>query len=282
MKKQLFTSLLLLFVAVIFCACNTSSRDSLSASTIEDLVAEELAYDCEDVTYGTIKTGYYELADAAERFTLRKLAAAGVITYKCDRILGSVTVRTGYDWWTGRNTYGRRTKYFYFVDVQLTEEGRDYVVEDIPAPAERIDEDMIQPEVGHYPEFDVPEVEIFEETAADIEHDAPDMEEQTPAPKNEAQTPKEEEVVEVEKTPLEIAREKENSTIYNVLCYRLSVVKARNIELNLTMGTARAEYITESYDVTPFGRVYYQIIDGVRECDEVSLKYFEDKGWVID
>ncbi len=283
MKKQIFTLLSLALFAVALVGCNSDSRSEISAGTIKSLVEEQMAQEGADADYGTVKTGYYELNDNKSRYELRKLAAAGVITYNCERIEGYSNVRNGYDWWTGRYSYKKVKKYFYFVNVELTSDGRKCVVDQLPELDVEVDEDMIQPEIGYYPEFDVPETEVFPEDVkpeANVEAEA----EPEAAVDAEPETVVEAEPevkVEKDKTPLEIAREKEKSEIYDVLLYRVRVVKARNILLSPIEGAADAEIITEIYDVTPFGRVMNKVIDGVRDCDDVSLRYYEDKGWVL-
>lgn len=281
MKKQLLFTLALLVVTLCLGACSTSSRSELSAGTIKDLASEQLKLEGKDAKYRTIKTGYYELNNQKDRYTLRKLAAAGVITYKCDRIKSSGYVKNGYDWWSGKTQYRKVNKNYYFVDVQLTKAGQRCVVDELPEIEEQIDEDLLQPEPEYYPEFDVPEEEVFpedivaEEKAVE-EKPAAEAQPASETQKQEAATP------EVEKTPLELAREKEYSTEHFVLCYRIKVIKARNIELNPNAGRAEAECIVAYYDVTPFGRIYNQVIDDMRDAYNVDLKYYEDKGWVVD
>ncbi len=291
MKKQLLFTLALLVVTLCLGACSSSSRNELPASTIKDLASEQLKLKGKDAKYRTIKTGYYELNDNEDRYTLRKLAAAGMITYKCDRIKSFGYVKNGYNWWTGKTLYKKVNKNYYFVDVQLTKDGQRCVVDELPEIDEPIDKDLLQPEPEYYPEFDVPKEEVFpedivaEEKPAETNAAEENVVEEKPVTKEQpASDTQQQEATEpvVEKTPLELAREKEHSTEHYVLCFRTEVIKVRNIELHPTTGRAEAEYIVEIYDVTPFGRIYDLVIDDMRDSDKVELKYYEDKGWVID
>ena len=115
MKRLLHLYILLTCISIVSC----TSQDKLSKSTIKNLVTEELNKKNLLHQYATIEVGYYEENDEDERYELRKLAAAGVITYKAERIETKVRVKDGYtfDYNTYRvvDQYKTVTRYKYFV-----------------------------------------------------------------------------------------------------------------------------------------------------------------------
>ena len=75
------------------------------------------------------------------------------------------------------------------------------------------------------------------------------------------------------------AKAKEHREIKYVKTFSLKVTDARNIIVR--DGVATAEVIIDSYDVSPFGRIFKYEREGDHEIYEVSFVYYQDKGWVI-
>ena len=292
--KHFFT-LLCVCTLAFMTSCNSDSREQISASTIVSLVEDMLEVNCENQDYAEITTGYFECNDKDKRYTLRKLAAAGVITYKteCFEVTETYRYSTGYDWWTGRQTYatGTRTNRHVFVDVALTSKGKSYVVDGYPVPDEDEDPDLAEPAPKAFPEDDVPYDEVLdcdkkepkkepkESTKSEEEYDPSgcDTDYDDVADDEPQDTPGTAEL-----TPYEKACQKVYTEDYIVETGAIEIVKARNIRLDKIAGRAAAEIIIEVTDVSPFGRILQGLVEGERDAEDVTLIYFEDKGWILE
>ena len=261
-------------IACIF-AASCTSQDKLHESTIKDLVTDELNKENLLNQYATIEVGYYEENDEDERYELRKLAAAGVISYKVERIEAKVRIRDGYtyDYNTYRvvDKYKTVTRYKYFVETALTAKGDSLAVAYIPKYEADPDEYLQYPEFKTYPEDAVSREEVFGDDGQPVEV----VEEET---KSEAVT---EEVTEKSepKTDYDKAKVKEHKETKYVKTHSLKVTDARNILVK--EGIAKADVIVDSYDVSPFGRILKFEREGMHEIYEVSFVYYQDKGWVV-
>ena len=270
--KTLFKSLALL-ACILAASC--TNQDKLPESTIKDLVTEELNKENLLNQYATIEVGYYEENDEDERYELRKLAAAGVITYKIERIEAKVRVRDGYtyDYNTYRvvDKYKTITRYKYFVETALTAKGDSLAVAYIPRYEAEPDEYLQYPEFKTYPEDAVWREEVFDDAGQPVEA-VEDVK------KTETET---EEVAEKPepKTDYDKAKVKEHKETKYVKTHSLKVTDARNILVR--EGVATADVIVDSYDVSPFGRILKYERDGMHEIYEVSFVYYQDKGWVV-
>ena len=271
MKRLLHLYILLTCVSIVSC----TSQDKLSKSTIKNLVTEELNKENLLHQYATIEVGYYEENDEDQRYELRKLAAAGVITYKAERIETKVRVKDGYtfDYNTYRvvDQYKTVTRYKYFVETALTAKGDSLSVAAIPYYVGEPDKYLEYPEFKVYPEDAVSKEEAFGEDGKYIEAVS---EKKVDEPAGETPTVKPE-----PKTEYEKAKAKEHREIKYVKTFSLKVTDARNIIVR--DGVATADVIIDSYDVSPFGRIFKHEREGDHEIYEVSFVYYQDKGWVI-
>lgn len=269
--KTLFKSFALL---ACVCAVSCTSQDKLPESTIKDLVTEELNKKNLLNQYATIEVGYYEENDEDERYVLRKLAAAGVITYKAERIEAKVKVRDGYtyDYNTYRvvDKYKTVTRYKYFVETALTAKGDSLAVAYIPRYEEEPDEYLQYPEYKTYPEDAVSREEVFGDDGKPVEVVEEKKEEEKTEPVSEKPEPK---------TDYEKAKAKEHKETKYVKTHSLKVTDARNILVR--EGVGAADVIIDSYDVSPFGRILKYEREGNHEICETSFVYYQDKGWVI-
>ena len=262
-------------ISACICAVSCTSQDKLPESTIKDLVTEELNKKNLLNQYATIEVGYYEENDEDERYELRKLAAAGVITYKVERIEAKVKVRDGYtyDYNTYRvvDKYKTVTRYKYFVETALTAKGDSLSVAYIPRYAEEPDEYLQYPEYKTYPEDAVSREEVFGDDGKPVEVvEEKKEEEKVEEPVSEKPEPK---------TDYEKAKAKERKETKYVKTHSLKVTDARNILVR--EGVGAADVIVDSYDVSPFGRILKYEREGKHEIYEVSFVYYQDKGWVI-
>ena len=257
------------------CAVSCTSQDKLPESTIKNLVTEELNKKNLLNQYATIEVGYYEENDEDERYVLRKLAAAGVITYKVERIEAKVKVRDGYtyDYNTYRvvDKYKTVTRYKYFVETALTAKGDSLAVAYIPRYEEEPDEYLQYPEYKIYPEDAVSREEVFGDDGKPVEV-VEEKKEEEKAEEHASEKPE-------PKTDYEKAKAKEHKATKYVKTHSLKVTDARNILVR--EGVGAADVIVDSYDVSPFGRILKYEREGTHEIYEVSFVYYQDKGWVI-
>lgn len=276
---------LLLCVSAAFVSCGGSSRDEISASALKSQLNDGLKNSGEDFHYASVKVGYYEENSDRARYVLRQLAAAGVLTYEVERIETKVSVKSGYDWWTGRTSYKQVNKKVCFVHVALTDAGKKAVLKELPESVLEEDADLANNRrEDYYPEQEVPEQEYFPEPKAETAAAEPAP---APAPEPKPQqanpeTPKAEPAPAPEPKPkseYEQAKEREHSETVCVRTYKMRVTKVRNIRLS--DGEARFEVIVECYDVTPFGRVFNNVYEGDKSLHRGEAVYFEDKGWKV-
>ena len=269
MKKTVF----LIAALALIAACSSDDASRISPSTIKDLVTENLNEDAKADVYGVVKLGYYEENDEAARHTLRKLAAAGVITYEAERVETVRRIKGGYtvDYRTHRLVEAYKTikGQTCFVNTSLTDEGRKWVVAELPEPPVKEDKFFKPMDYVYYPEFDSPEKCAFPgEDTQEAVRQPQKSEEKTEAPKTEPAT-------EYEK-----AKAREKTATEFVKCYSVKVVDVRNIFVR--DGKAKADFVLEAFDVSPFGRIYNQVYENTHTLGTATFTYYQDKKWVLD
>lgn len=245
-------------------------------STAEKAVKKEIKVATDNYQHAQVNTGYYELDSKSDRYRLRKLAAAGMITYKAEVV---TEVRGSY--------YTYEIEHV-FVNVALTEEGQKYVltdeeVEKIKEAVENadIDEDL----VGNNDETEYPEDKVSEEENFGNNGTAPSQSSSSNSKASRPQSTTTSNGNVAEMSDYEKAKAKEIiSTVY-VETTKTKVVKARDLRCTEEMmknGRAEAEVIFEMFDVTPFGRILSGVRDGERKVSKVNFIYYNDKGWVAE
>lgn len=310
MKRLLLfgTTILTLFI----CSCSSQTRDNLPSGVVEDAVAEQMKRSMLDQSYTKLKTGYFECNEENTRITLAKLAAAGVISYKVER----------FAWWnkhlyagsSNGSYYGAESyKYeeHFMVSVQLTEEGKEIMVDSIPMPEVLEDEVMKQPEIDlttfpennyakeNWPEIPCPEKKETAEkkqTPTDTVAAPKEKEEERgnvnnifaeAEKKQDANTERDAWVaLDVEtKTKYEVASSKQKSEIVTLKSSALVVDDVRFIQTFVDQQSglcrATAEVIVKTKDVTAAGRILDQKYDGTKLCATVNFVYYDDKGWIL-
>ena len=301
-----FLTVAIIMMASLFTA-SCSKRDRLPERKITKLVSTELDNRNVTVGYADVTTGYYELNDEGARYRLRKLEAAGLITYKAECVIEKKQDRalTGYRygyWWEDPTpVYSYRTVEYrhYFVNVQLTEAAKQYLVDtiipnkrepdflfltvldgDYPEDAvswEEGDVPVINPEKKESPKSQNQDTESHDTVASD------DYEPETDtAVKDEPEKVKEKEVTSAPKESVyEQTLKKCHSKVVHVRLYHLKVNKVANIRVNGIAGTAECQCQILLNEVTPFGR----ILGGYKEKQcfyaSPSFVFYQDKGWFI-
>ena len=249
---------------VMLASCGS---DSLSKGSAEGALEDQLVMFQDSSQVVRLNTGYYELDDADARFQLKKLAAAGVIDYKVDLI---VETRTG--WYAGQYDH-------YFVTVNLTEEGKKYVVS--KPVTEIVDKDMeVKESDESYPEDNVAPGDDLSNTGS--------------AAQSNLETPADGDVMDPDTYPTatatadmseyEAAQAKQNIDMCTFLSHKNKIVKIQRIfcpEEMMKNGKASCEYIYEYSDVTPFGRILNGVKEGSRQKESATFVRYEDLGWTL-
>lgn len=284
-------------VSCLLCSCS-DSQDSISERQILKQCNKMLEESASDKAFCTIKTGYYELNSQSSRYELRRLAAAGLITYDVERYgwwkkeVHTYRERAGlnyytYDWnYTTRSYTTYDYKEHFIVKVALTDKATPLLVDSLPLPKEIEDLDLKQPDFNpnDYPEGKVEYAESWPRIPRPDEKVAEGEEETVVLDDS-----KEEEVVEevAEEEPTNIDEMEEQEKAYHnakanistkevyLKAYSVECVKARNIVIhdNNGMHSATAEVISEINNVTEAGRVVYSVANGMRRPADVTFNF---------
>ena len=295
-------------------SCKTSSPDKISASDIVSQYNQYLKDSAQQEHFTVLEIGTYRRDTS--RLALRELQAAGLVTYSVQR----------YPWWerivkpvkkpftVTRYYWGdeyKETTYktvidtsynfedHYVVTVDLTRKGRSLVVEDLPSPVEKVDKDLLQPEVDEskyawnkvdlsesWPQIlnPFPREEKEVKTVATKEA-KPSSKSSNKKSSNSSSSKKWPEIVRIDST-IHMAYWEIATSCEEVLLksYNLKAVKARNIQIKEVDGApvASAEVIVETQNTTDAGRILDRKENGERTLVPVSLNYYIDKGWVLN
>lgn len=280
MKKSLSHTLILgLFMAsaVLLSSC-CNNRDSLSERTALSAVNTFLKENLQYELYHPVKIGYYEASSSNERYELRQLAANGLIDYACDVIIDE------------------NDHQYYFVDVKLTSKGKKQSQKEMPEYI--AGKDMIQPTINkdEFPESKVEERDINEmskeEKASYLEAKKLKEQREKEARKQDslAQSQKEA-LAKLDKKSIQhsakarpAAQARSTVEVVYLNCYTKKAVKAKDIVLSKDKGisTARCKVVFEVKSSEPGGRIFYKQYKGTRVTEEVSLIYYEDRGWSVN
>ncbi len=282
------TSLKLLFAIICtsVISCNNGNvlkRESstyLPESTIHKIVTEELEKENLLTRYTPFKVGYYEENDDDNRYELRKLAAAGVITYDVKRIEEKVRVWDGYEMdnrtyrWVDK--YKTVSEYRYFVTTELTDVGKKLMVYSIPRYEEKPDKYLIPPPHQSFPEDTVSRKENWGDEVETPKASSSSVSNTAKSNNSSGTEPKRDEP----KTEYEKEKAREHTTDMWVKTHSLKVMDARNILVK--DGEAAALVIVDYTDVTPFGRILRYHREGEHEVFKVSFQYWQDLGWTVE
>ena len=247
----------------LLCLCITSCTNSnllkkasstyIPESTIHKIVTEELEKENLLTRYTPFKVGYYEENDDDNRYELRKLAAAGVITYDVKRIEEKVRVWDGYEMdnrtyrWVDK--YKTVSEYRYFVTTELTDVGKKLMVYSIPRYEEKPDKYLIPPPHQSFPEDTVSRKENWGDEVETPKASSSSVSNTAKSNNSSGTEPKRDEP----KTEYEKEKAREHTTDMWVKTHSLKVMDARNILVK--DGEAMAIVIVDYKDVTPFGRI---------------------------
>ena len=277
-------------ILALLCLCITSCTNSnllkkasstyIPESTIRKIVTAELEKENMLTGYTGFKVGYYEENDKDERYELRKLAAAGVITYDVKRIEEKVRVWDGYEMdnltyrWVDK--YKTVSEYRYFVKTELTDAGKKLMVYSIPRYEEKPDKYLTPPPHQSFPEDTVSRKENWGDEVETPKASSSSVSNTAKSNNSSGTEPKRDEP----KTEYEKEKAREHTTDMWVKTHSLKVMDARNILVK--DGEAAALVILDYTDVTPFGRILRYHREGEHEVFKVSFQYWQDLGWTVE
>ncbi len=318
--KKLFSSVqVLLLVSVVFVlsGCETHSPDRISGNDILKQFNEYLKTNAMEQAYVPIPVGTFEYNDDSHRYELRQLEAAGIITYDVERYAWWEKSRQstrqsyrvekyfwGYSYYDTEYRTVKRDKYdfmdHYIVNIALTPKGNKLVLSELPVATDMEDEDLKSPDIdtSKYAWNNADLTEYWEDIPNPfIEPEEPAVVETPEAVADTTVTEDvdhsdvvEEEVADdgierIEASQYEKYRrlECDYESVY-LKTYRLKGIKARNIHIVNVDGVAvaRAEVVVATHDVSDVARVMYGTENDQRVLYNVELRYFYDKGWVIE
>ena len=309
--KSLLASALFFSALALIPGCK-QRPDTISSSLIVKQANQQLQKQVQDQRVASIRIGQYEANDA-ERAQLRKLAAAGLVTYKVTRyawweksrvdVRKAVTVtKSLYNIWTYKDTEYRTVKSdnyefcdHYVVDIALTKEGERLLIDRLEAEEEE-DKDLVEPEVDpskyiwnqkdlseYWPEIENPFIEKKASTV-NVSSNQESGESSGKVGKSGKST-EPEKVTRIDslqyqafyRLPLECQG-------VHLLAYNIQAVKARNIQIYEENGfpKCKAEVIYTTKNVTDAGRIFYEVENGMKDLETVDLDYFIDKGWILN
>ena len=280
--KRLFAFLPVAIIA-LFTSCDNTV---LTARLAEGAVKKDVFWDTPYMT-STFKTGYYE-TNSHEIERLTQLYTAGVIELSIDRAVEEER------YW-GSVYYTDH----YFADVKLTSKGKKYVFEGEIKSGRKdlLDELKDNDEEEKIPDYmvELKDVKIntllpdpsakeqkseksnnsYNHYADDNNYSSSNSSYSYNSSSNDTKTP----------TAYEQACAKANSEYVTVILCEFGIVKTKEIycpEEYYKMGKGECKVISEVAEKTPFGHVYGAPAEGSRKIESVSLKRYEDLGWVVE
>ncbi len=248
--------------------------DELSKGKAESALEDQLVMFQDSSQVVSLVTGYYEENEESSRYALKKLAAVGMITYKVDLI-----IETRQSW------YSTRKYPHYFVTVNLTEEGRKYVVSNPVTEIE--DKDMENKEKEKtYPEDNVTPGDELNSILPpqEVETSSNVNENQDTTTGNDAYNLPAGGNLSSEVSEYEKAKARTSTQVYRLLSHLNKIVKIQKIycpEEMMKKGQAGCVYIYKYKNVTPFGRILSGVREGDRFKKTATFTNYIGAGWEV-
>ena len=318
MKKfYLFGAMALASVSMLLTSCGNSEPKPITAKAIVKEVNQLLVNDAKAEKFTEVAVGTYECDDPMRRELLAKLEVAGLVDYEVTRYAWwekskkaykkAYTVTKGYGWWTYQDTeykWVKGTSYdfedHYVVTVALTRKGEKLVVDELPKPQEKVDEDLISKVVDtdaykweqanlaedweYIPNPFLEKKEPKEVESTDKKETYKEPKKEPRKQKDDAKEPEKDATVRIDSLQYEAYQNiDENKQVKYLKAGAVKAIKARNIQI-LEGGnglTAVAEVILETEDATDAGRILEGFEDGQKSLINVEFIYYTDKGWVL-
>lgn len=296
MRKSYLSSAMAAMLAVTtFTSCDNSV---LTAGLAEDAVEKDVFWDDPKETK-TIYVGYFEI-DKDDLVQYQQMKAAGLATFTIEKVMEK-KVHYNYNYWYGRSSYTTDEEH-YFINVQLTEEGKKYVVntedgkirkgrkdiiKDMRLEDKELKADETMPDyMTKYEAVKIGEEEIAsaattvnlnEEPGAEVADTAvvdsiaaEEMQPDEPQPTGSA---------------YDQAIAKVNKEEVIVVTGEYDIVKCKNVycpEEWVKQGKGSCDMIVEFKKKTPFGYIFGAPRNKSRHTISFQLTRYEDLGWVVD
>lgn len=302
---KLFAALVCAFAVT---SCSFNSENHITERKILKIANSQLTVEGQDYFDYDLTIGTYECNNEDDREKLRKMEAAGLISYDVARFAwwekSTKPIRESYQapQYIWGYYYGTETKYrtvnktlydfedHYIVTVGLTKKGEKYLSDNKPVE-EVIDKDLEQPNIDPskyawnktnieevWPEIPNPFIESAKENAKEKYNPEPEIEE------SKVKTTQSKSPVERIDSLQYVAYQKVQETpeTVKVKGYKVKAVKARDIRLLQFIGInyATADVIFETKEMTDFGRILSGAENGMRTLETQLFTYYLDKGWV--
>lgn len=277
---------------------NSCGSDSgmLSESQAKSAIKDYYMFD-KDANVTAFNVGFFETSEETLN-NYAQLQAAGMITFSVEKAVETVREKK-YSWYGSyENVY---TRDHYFVQVDLTDKGRSYVVEN-PVTCEKeiakLKKQMeeFEPVSPDYLSvvYETPQQQIDNKVneAVSEEEIAQDVQDSVVVPAEEVV----EEVVEAEPAPVQQAAAKDENAKYNALVakvsyesvyvrlFRYSLDKVFNVfctEEMMKNAKAKCTAVIKYEDETPFGYVIAGPVEGKIFLFDASFTRYQDRGWVV-
>lgn len=297
MKKSYLSSVMAALLAVA--ALSSCDNSILTAGLAEDAVEKDVFWDDPKVTKD-ISIGYFEI-NKDDLLPYQQMKAAGLITFTIDKVVEKKT-HYNYDYWYGRSSYTTNENH-YFINVQLTEEGKKYVVEtedgkirkgrkdrikDMRLEDKELQEEEALPEymtkyeavklgeeeLAAAPTTNNADVAAGDTTAVDsaVVEDIAAEEMQPDKPKS-------------SQSAYEAALAKVNVESVTVVIGEYKIVKCKKVycpEEWVKLGKGTCDMVFEFKNKTPFGYILGAPKEKSRHVISYTLTRYEDLGWVVN
>jgi len=314
MKRSLLLSVLLLSGGLLS-SC-ISSPERLSSNTIVKQYNKLLKGMAIQDHFVELNVGKYELNDDDSRLKLRELEAADIVSYSVERYpWWEKTVQNYMKPYTITHNYWgsqyHETQYkmvkedrynfedHYIVNIGLTKKGQSLLVTEMPQPVEEVDKDMKQPEVDkskyawnkkdlteNWPYIENPFLKKEEPKPEETDNSTPSNQGGSKPRTTETPTQKvKDPTVRIDSLKYQAYQTLETTAeTVTLKGYSVKAFKARNIQIFQKDGypVATADVLIKTYNTTDAARILEDREDGEKVCTRVTLKYYIDKGWVLD
>lgn len=293
--KKIIPAIALGVVMLALPSCSGDGKP-LSASSAKSALKKEAIF-AKDSQVKTFETGFQEVSEEYLN-SLAQLKAAGVIDFTVETAT-EIRQNRSYSYWSGY-TYTPYEVTHYFADVQLSEAGKKFIIEE-PTTVRSDLKDLLKANKDYeekVPDFmnasysgisgrsatspdegaiAVEAEEVFVEDSAVVEAVVEEVA-QPEQPKKSASknNPNEK---------FESMLAKVNTESVNVLLGRFELVKIKDVLCTEDMfkaGKGSCTVYVKFIDKTPFGFVLGAPSEGYLQATQIKFIHYQDTGWVVE
>lgn len=269
--------------------------EPLSASTAKSALKKEAIF-AKDSQVKTFEIGYQEVSEEYLN-TLAKLKAAGVINFSVEQATETIE-RREYSYWSGYYYTTYEVNHF-FADVQLTESGKKFIIEEPTTVRADLKEYVLANE--NYEEkipeymsanYNAPSSDKASDEAVAVEEETVVEEMDTVV----AVTEEVEIISESEKPKAQAPAKKNLNEAYKAMCAKINtntvnvllghyeLIKVKDVLCTEDMfkaGKGSCTVYVKFVDKTPFGFVLGAPSEGYVENVKINFIHYQDSGWVV-